>query len=53
MRILRWVSDNTLRDRIRNEYSCRQLKVSPIKAKIREMTEIVLACARETNKCNN
>ena len=36
MKMLKWMNDNTLRDRIRNEYICRKLQVTPIENKMRE-----------------
>jgi len=36
MRMMRWMSDNTPRHRIRNESICKELEVSPAEDKITE-----------------
>lgn len=52
MRILRRMSDNTLRDQIKSECICKMEEVAPIEDKIREPIEMVWICVMEAFMCN-
>ena len=50
MRILRFINENTWKDRIRNEEICLKIGVAPIDEKIKERFEMVWSCLEERNK---
>jgi len=53
LRMLRWMSDKTRKNKIRNEFIRGSSGLAPISDKMRESIEIVWACATKTNDCTS
>lgn len=53
MRMLRWMSDKTRKDKISNEFIRGNLGVAPIGDKMRESIEMVWVYATKTNDCTS
>jgi hypothetical protein len=50
IRMLRWISGNTRKDKIQTKENCLKIRVTPIDEKMRELFELVWSCSQDNKK---